>query len=495
MTDLLYGFQIALLPQNLLLCFIGVLLGTLVGVLPGIGPIGAMAILLPASLKITPVGSIIMLAGIYYGAMYGGSITSILVNIPGEAASVVTTLDGYQMARAGRAGPALGISAFGSFIAGTLSVFGIVLFARPLSSLALSFGPPEYFGLMCLGMSLVIYLAQKSIEKAVISGLIGLMLSWVGMDMVTGQQRFTFGVNELSDGISMTAMFMGLFGISEILVNLEQEVDAEIIESDLRQVLPSLKDWQESFGPILRGGVLGFFLGLLPGGGAIISSFASYVLEKRLAKNPETFGYGNIRGVAGPESANNAASESSLIPLLSLGIPPNAVIALLFSALLIHGVRPGPFLIKEHPDIFWGIIASLYIGNVFLLILNVPLIGLWVKVLKIPYRIIFPLIILFCLVGAFSISTSILDLKFMLAFGILGYLMQKFEFELAPLALAFVLGPLVELNFRQSLIISQGSLMVFVNHPISFICLLITFFLFLSNLFPLVRRKLKSLEG
>ena len=479
-TDIFFGFQVAFTPDNLLFCFIGTMIGTLVGVLPGIGPIGAMAILLPVSFSMAPLGSFIMLAGIYYGAMYGGSTTSILVNIPGEAASVVTCLDGYQMARKGRAGPALGIAAFGSFIAGTLSIIGLMFLAGPLSSVALKFGPPEYFALMCLGLFLVIYMAQRSIEKALMTGFGGLLLSWVGMDSTTGVARFTFGVNELNDGIGIVPLVMGLFGVAEVLANVEEELTQDILKTKLKNLLPSMEDWKKSILPILRGSILGFFLGILPGGGSIVSSFTSYTVEKRLSKHPERFGTGEIAGVAGPESANNAAVGGAFIPLLSLGIPPNAVIAVLFSALLIHGVRPGPPLITEHADIFWGIMASMYAGNFFLLLLNLPAIGLWVKVLQIPYRILAPLILLFCLIGAYSVSSSILDLKLMLGFGILGYVMRKLDYEPAPLCLAFILGPILESSLQQSLIISQGSFMIFVTRPIACACFGATLLLLLT---------------
>ncbi len=476
------------------MCFLGVLVGTLIGVLPGIGPVGAMAILIPITFKVTPVGSVIMLAGIYYGAMYGGSTTSILLNIPGEAASVVTCLDGHQMALKGRAGPALGIAAFGSLIAGILATFWIMLIAEPLASVALSFGPPEYFALMCLGLTLVIYLAQKSVEKAVISGLIGLILSWVGMDFVTGTARFTLGIMELNDGLGMISIFMGLFGIAEIFISVEEIVKTEVIKAKVKDLLPNLRDWKDSFWPIIRGSILGFLLGILPGGGAVISTFASYGMEKRISKHPERFGKGEIVGVAGPESANNAAAQGGFIPLLSLGIPPNAVIAMVFAALIIHGVQPGPLLIKEHPDIFWGIIASMLVGNIFLLILNLPLIGIWVKVLKIPQRILFPLILIFCIIGAYSVNFSILDLNLMLGFGVMGYLMRKFEYEPAPLCLAFILGPRLEMSMQQSLTMSQGSFTIFMARPIAATCLGIAFLLFASNLIPFIKRRLKKLE-
>lgn len=494
-SDLVHGFIVCLSPENFFFCFVGALIGTFVGVLPGIGPLGAMAILIPVTFNVTPVGSIIMLAGIYYGAMYGGSTTSILINIPGEAASVVTCLDGHQMALQGRAGPALGIAAFGSMIGGIISTFGIMLIAEPVASVAIRFGYPEYFALMCLGMALVIYLAQKSLEKAMISAFIGLILSWVGMDMVTGVPRFTFGLIELNDGIGIIPLVMGIFGISEVLITLEQGVKTEVIKTTLKNLLPNFQDWKMSFWPMIRGAFLGFFLGVLPGGGPIISSFTSYGLEKRLSKHPERFGTGEIVGVAGPETANNAASQGGFIPLLSLGIPTSAVIAMLFAAFVIHGIQPGPLLIKERPDIFWGIIASMFIGNLMLLFLNLPLIGIWVKVLKIPFWILLPLILTFCLIGSYSVNSSILDLYLMCGFGILGYLMRKFEFETAPLCLAYILGPLMEKNLRQSLLLSEGSLAIFVTRPISAVCWGITFLLFVSIFVPPIKRRLKRLEG
>ena len=488
-TDILYGFKVATTPENLLLCFIGVLLGTLVGVLPGIGPAGAMALLLPVSFKITPVGTFIMLSGIYYGSMYGGSTTSILVSIPGEPASVMTCVDGYQMALKGRAGPALGISAIGSFIAGTFSVVGLMFLATPLAKAALKFGPPEFFCLVLMGLTLVTYLSRKSAEKALMSALLGMLLSWVGLDLINGQSRFTFGNMELNDGIGVIPLVMGLFGISEVFTELEKGEQIEVIKTKIRNLLPTREDWRQSTGPIVRGSVLGFLLGIIPGGGGIIANFMSYIMEKRISKHPETFGTGEIAGVAGPEAANNAAAGGALIPLLSLGIPMNATVALLFAALLIHGVRPGPLMIQERGDIFWGIIASMYIGNVMLLVLNLPHIGLWVKVLKIPYRIIFPMILLFCLIGSYAISLSVLDLELMLGFGVLGYLMRKFDFDTAPLVLAFLLGPMMEVAMRQSLLLSQGSFMVFFTRPIAVTCLGIAAVLLLLNLLPVIRQK------
>jgi putative tricarboxylic transport membrane protein len=491
---LVQGFRVSSTPENLFFCFLGSVIGTLVGVLPGIGPLGAMAILIPVTFTVTPVGSIIMLAAIYYGAMYGGSTTSILLNIPGEAASVVTCFDGHQMALQGRAGPALGIAAFGSLIAGVIATIGMLIVTGPLSLLALSFGPPEYFALMCLGMSLVIYLSQKSVEKAVMSGLIGLIISWVGMDMISGTDRFTFGMNELNDGVGVVPLIMGLFGISEILITIEGSLKREIIKTTLKNFLPNLKDWKESFWPIIRGSFLGFFLGILPGGGGIIASFASYGMEKRLSKHPERFGTGEIAGVAGPESSNNSAVQAGFVPLLALGIPPNAVIAVVFSTFIMHGIQPGPLLLTEHPEIFWGVIVSMLFGNAMLLILNLPLIGVWVQVLRIPLRILSPLIIIFCVIGTYSVNSSILDLKILCGFGIVGYLMRKLRYELAPMCLAFILGPLLENNMRQSLLISQGNLAIFVVRPISATCLGITFLLYASNFVPFIKRRVRKLE-
>jgi putative tricarboxylic transport membrane protein len=490
--NILFGFQVILDPTNLLFCFIGVLVGTLIGVLPGIGPAGAMALLLPATFKIAPASSIILLAGILYGAMYGGSTTSILVNIPGEAASIVTCLDGYQMARQGRAGPALGIAAWGSFIAGTLSVVGLMLIGYPLAKISLHFGSPEYFALMCTGLVLVTYLAQGSVLKALMMALVGILLGNVGIDMFTGLPRFTYGINELMGGMEIIPVIMGLFGISEVLDNLEHELEnRQIFQTRIKNLWPSLRDWAESKWAIARGTVIGFFIGIIPGGGGGLSTFTSYAVEKKVSKHPERFGKGAIEGVAGPESANNAATGGSLIPLLSLGIPPNATLAILYSALIIHGVQPGPLLIKNNPDIFWGLIASMYLGNALLLILNLPLIGIWVQVLKIPYRILFPLITLFCLIGAYSVNYSASDLVLMITFGTAGYLMKKFGYEPAPLILAFVLGPLLEQALRQSLLMSGGSFMIFVTRPISGIALGVAFILLLSNLFPYAKKRLQ----
>jgi putative tricarboxylic transport membrane protein len=483
----LYGFQVVLQPINLLYCFIGVFIGTLVGVLPGLGPAAAIALLLPSTFATSPVSAIIMLAGVYYGAMYGGSTTSILVNIPGEAASVVTAMDGYAMARQGRAGPALGISAFGSFIAGTLSVVALTFLAPLLVRVSLRFGPPEYFALMLLGITLVTYFAQGSMLKALMMAAVGLLLGTVGADTISGRQRFVFGIQTLADGIGLVPVIMGLFGISEVLLNLERAgLRREIFAAPARGLLPNREDWRRSAMPIFRGSVLGFFLGVLPGSGAVIASFASYATEKRVSKTPERFGAGMIEGVAGPEAANNAAAGGGFIPLLTLGIPANAVMAILLGALMIHGLQPGPLLVKQAPDVFWGIITSMYVGNVMLLVLNLPLIGFWVRLLKTPYQLLFPLILLFCLIGTYSLSNNVGDGIVMLVFGVLGYLMKKFDYEAAPLILAMVIGPMMEEALRQSLILSAGSFAIFIERSIS------AGFIFAAALllvFPLLTRR------
>ncbi|MEI9477793.1 MAG: tripartite tricarboxylate transporter permease [Deltaproteobacteria bacterium] len=492
--SIFYGFQVTFQPINILFCAIGVLVGTLVGVLPGIGPAGAMALLLPATFKFSTTSTLILLAGIYYGVQYGGSTTSILVNIPGEASSVITCIDGYQMARQGRAGPALGIAAWASFIAGTIANIGLMLVAIPLAHAALSFGPPEYFALMCTGLVIVTYLAQGSILKAIMMALLGLILGSIGLDLITGLPRFTFGINELSDGVGIIPLVMGLFGISEIFENLEQTLEREIFKTRIKNLMPSLKDWSEAKWAIVRGSLIGFLLGILPGGGAVVATFVTYAVEKKIAKHPERFGHGAIEGVAAPEAANNAAAGGSLIPLLSLGIPPNPIMAIFFSALLIHGIQPGPLLIKQSPELFWGLVASLYLGNTLLLVLNLPLIGMWVKVLEIPYKILFPLILLFCLIGAYSINNVSFDLYVMILFGLVGWIMRKFGYEGAPLILAYVLGPLLENALRQSLLISKGSFLIFVSHPISAVALGFAFLLLLSNVFPYFKKQRAKYE-
>jgi putative tricarboxylic transport membrane protein len=483
------GFSVALQPFNLLACFIGVFIGTLVGVLPGIGPVSAMSLLLPITLAGSPEAGIIMMAGIYYGSMYGGSTTSILVNIPGEASSVVTTLDGHQMALQGRAGPALGIAALGSFVAGTFAIVALMLVAPTLAIWAVAFGPAEYFSLMVLGLVVLTFLTQGSMAKALLMACVGAVLGLIGLDSITAQPRLTFDRMELYDGIGLVPVVMGLFGLAEVLSNLERPIARQVIKTKLSQLWPNLADWKASAGPMARGTVLGFFLGILPGGGAVISSFASYALEKRLSKTPERFGRGAIEGVAGPEAANNAAAGGAFIPLMTLGIPPNVVMALLLGAFIIHGLQPGPLLMTQNPTLFWGIIVSMYIGNAMLLVLNLPLVGMWAQLLRVPYNVLFPLIVLFSIVGVYCSSNNVFDVYVMIGFGILGYLMRKTGYEPAPLVLAFVLGPMLENNLRKALILSQGDLTTFVSRPISAVCLAVAAVLLISPLLPALRRK------
>jgi putative tricarboxylic transport membrane protein len=491
--NLITGFSVALQPHNIFFCFIGVLIGTLIGVLPGIGPVGAMSILLPITFGISPVTAIIMLSGIYYGAQYGGSTTSILVGIPGEAASVVTMLDGHQMALKGRAGPALGIAAFGSFIAGTIGIIGLMLLAPPLASIALRFGPPEYFALMIMGLVILTYLAQKSMAKSLMMAGVGVLAGVVGLDTMTGLPRFTFGVSDLLDGIGIAPLAMGLFGVSEILLNVEKTIKQGVVVSQVKNLLPSRQDWKESFAPIMRGSFLGFLLGILPGGGAVLSSFISYGTEKRISKTPEKFGHGAIAGVAGPEAANNAAAQAAFIPLLTLGIPANAVMGILLGALMIHGITPGPLMIQKNPELFWGTVTSMYLGNAMLLVLNLPLIGLWVRLLRVRYAVLFPLILFIALIGAYVINGSEMDLYLMLFFGVVGYLMRKFDYEPAPLILAYVLSPILEDSLRQSLIISSGSMGIFVSRPIAAGFLFVAALLLISAVLPAIRKKRNAL--
>ncbi len=464
---ILYGFSLAVTLKNLAFAFAGVLLGTLVGVLPGIGPAAAISLLLPTTFHADPISSLIMLCGLYYGTMYGGSTTSILVNIPGEASSIVTCFDGYQMAKQGRAGPALGIAAFGSFFAGTIAVVGLMFLAPALASFALKFGSPEYFALMVMSMTLVTYLSQYSILKGLMMAALGLMLSTVGLDPVTSGLRFTYDILVLRDGVGIVPVVMGLFGVSEVLLNVGVAIKKEILQGKIKGLFPNLKDWKDSSLPIVRGSVLGFFMGIIPGLGTIIPTFLSYGLEKRLSKHPEKFGTGVIEGVAAPEACNNAAATGNFVPMLSLGIPANPIMAILLGALTIYGLQPGPLLISEHPDLFWGVIASMYLANVMLLVLNLPLIPLWVQILKVPYTILYPLILLFCLIGSYSLNNNVGDVIIMCIFGAVGFLMKKFQFEPAPLVLALVLGPMLEDNLRQALLISGGSFAMFFTRPLS----------------------------
>ena len=489
LANVAQGFGVALVPVNLLYCFIGVFIGTLVGVLPGIGPVSAMSLLLPVTLAGTPESGIIMMAGIYYGSMYGGSTTSILVNIPGEAGSVVTCLDGHEMAKQGRAGPALGIAALGSFFAGTFAIVALMVVAPTLAIWAVSFGPAEYFSLMVLGLVVLTFLTQGSMAKALLMAAVGAVLGLVGLDSITAQPRLTFDRLELYDGIGLVPVVMGLFGLAEVLSNLERPIARLVIRTRLSQLWPNLDDWKASAGPIGRGTILGFFLGVLPGGGAVISSFASYALEKRISPAPERFGRGAIEGVAGPEAANNAAAGGAFIPLLTLGIPPNVVMALLLGAFVIHGLQPGPLLMTQNPSLFWGIVASMYIGNVMLLVLNLPLVGLWAQLLRVPYNVLFPLIVLLSIVGVYCSGNNVFDVHVMIAFGVLGYLMRKTGYEPAPLVLAFVLGPMLENNLRKALILSHGDLSTFLLRPISAVCLVAALMLLIAPLLPILRRK------
>ena len=460
------GILTAASPLNLLYGFAGVLLGTLVGVLPGLGPAGAIALLLPLALHAPPLAYLIMLFGITYGAQYGGSTTSILVNIPGEASSVITCLDGYAMARQGRAGPALGIAACGSFVGGILSIFGLAYLAPVLAEFGLHFGPPEYAGLMLFGLTALVYLAHGPMDKALLMALFGSLLASVGLDPVTGQPRFTFDILVLRDGVGLTPVVIGLFGVSEVLVNLRARA-GEVFQKTITSLLPTLQDWKDSAMPITRGTLLGFLLGAIPGLNVVVATFAAYAVEKKISKHPENFGRGAIEGVAAPESANNAASCSGWIPLLSLGLPTGSVTALIFGALLIHGLAPGPLFIKNSPEVFWGVLGSMVIGNVLLIILNLPLIGLWIKVLQVPYFFLFPLIILFSIIGAYTTSGSTGDVVIMIIFGVAGYLMKRFAYEPTPMVLGLVIGPLLETAIRRSMIMSKGHIGIFFQRPIA----------------------------
>jgi len=485
LANLSSGFAVALHPWNLLCAAIGAIIGTAIGVLPGLGPPATVALLLPITYKMEPASAIIMLAGIFYGAMYGGSTTSILLNIPGEAASVVTCLDGYKMARQGRAGAALGVSAIGSYIAGTASVFGLSLVAPALASFALKFGPPEYFSLVLLGLLMAVYLSEGSVSKGLAMTSLGLLLGTVGIDPVHGASRFTFGVSRLLDGFDFVVLAMGLFGISEVLINLEAPETRDIFKTHLKGLFPTREDWRRCWASVARGSCLGFFIGVLPGGGAVISSFIAYAVEKRISKHPEEFGQGAIQGVAAPEAANNAASTSSFIPLLTLGIPGNATIAMIFVALMIHGIRPGPLLLQEHPQLFWGVVASMYIGNFMLLGLNLPLIGFWVRLLRVPYHFLVVVVVIICVIGAYSVKNAVFDVGTMVAFGVMGYLMRKGGFPPAPLILAMILGPILERSLQQSLISSGGDPSIFIEKPISASLLGVAAFLIVT---PVLKR-------
>jgi putative tricarboxylic transport membrane protein len=477
LQHLIQGFGIAITIHNLFYCLIGAIVGTLIGVLPGIGPIAGIALLIPATFSLNPTSAIIMLAGIYYGAMYGGSTTSILLNVPGETASVITCIDGYQMAQKGRAGPALAICAIGSFIAGTIGIFGLVFLAPPLAEAALAFGPAEYFSLMVLGFVVLSNVTGTSLIKSLMMAVIGLIIGTIGLDPVTGVARFTFDSMDLLSGIEFVAVAIGLFGIGEVLANVEKPLEVlegKVLVPRLRDLYPSLQDLRKAIKAILRGTGIGFGVGLVPGPAPVIATYASYMIERKVSKYPEEFGKGAIEGVAGPESANNSACQAAFIPLFVLGIPFAPPTAILLGALLIHGVMPGPMLIGEHPELFWGVIASMYIGNFILLLLNLPFVPFFANILRIPKKILLPLVILFCVTGMYSVNNSIFDIWVMLLFGGLGYLMRKLDYEGAPLLLALVLGPKLEVAFRQSLMISHGDFGIFIFRPISMIFLLST---------------------
>jgi putative tricarboxylic transport membrane protein len=488
LANLGLGFSVALSPINFLYCFMGVVLGTLIGVLPGIGPVATIAMLLPVTFTLPPISALIMLAGIYYGAQYGGSTTAILVNLPGESASAVTTIDGYQMARQGRAGAALGIAAIGSFFAGTVATVIIALFAPPLAEVALKFGPAEYFSLMVLGLVAATVLAHGSLIKAIAMTLLGLLLGIVGTDVNSGVARFNFGVSELSDGIGFVAVAMGMFGFAEIIANLDQKEKREVFTAKVTNLLPTLHDLKVCTPSILRGTALGSALGILPGGGALLAAFAAYALEKKSVKDASQFGKGDIRGVAAPEAANNAGAQTSFIPLLTLGIPSNPVMALMIGAMMIQGIAPGPQVMTERKELFWGMIASMWVGNLMLVILNLPLIGIWVKLLSVQYRLLYPAILLFCCIGVFSLNNSNFDILITVAFGVFGYICLKLECEPAPLILGFILGPLMEENLRRAMLLSRGDPVVFFTRPISAVLLGVAIILLLMMLAPAFKK-------
>jgi putative tricarboxylic transport membrane protein len=485
-----FGVEVVLDPYNIFYCFIGVLSGTLIGVLPGIGPLGGIALLLPLTFYLPPTSGIIMLAGFYNGIMYGGSTTSILVNIPGETASIVTCLDGHEMAKQGRAGPALGIAAIGSWIGGTFGLICLMFLAYYLAEFAMKFGPPEYFTIMATGMVFLTYLSRAPARKTWLMIGVGLFLGTIGQDEITGKLRFDFGLPELAEGIHLVPFAMGLFGVSEILLNLEKPFKRTIYSDKIKNLLPSRQDWKESIAPIIRGSLLGFAIGILPGGQGTLSSFASYALEKKTSKHPERFGKGAIAGVAGPETSNNAATSGNFVPFLALGIPSNGTMAIFLAALMMHGIVPGPLLITNQPDVFWGVIGSMYMANIMLLILNLPLIGIWVKILKVPYQILFPIILLFCLLGAYVDNYSAFDIYVLVFFGIIGYILRKLGYPMAPLILARVLGPRIELSFFQSMVIAKGRLSIFFTRPYACVLMILGILLIAHTLFKYIWKHL-----
>ncbi len=489
LNNILMGMGVIITPINLAYCFIGVLVGTLVGVLPGLGPLATMAMLLPLTFNLAPVTALIMLAGIYYGAQYGGSTTAILVNLPGESSSVVTCLDGYQMARQGRAGPALAVAALGSFFAGTVATMVIAGFAPPLAEVAIHFGPAAYFSLMVLGLVSAVVLAAGSLLKAFAMILLGILLGLVGTDVNSGMARFTFNITELTDGIGFVIVAMGVFGFTEVIVNLERKERREVLTKKVTNLWLTRDEFKTAAPAVLRGTMLGSFLGILPGGGALLSSFAAYTLEKKVSKNRNMFGKGAIEGVAAPESANNAGAQTSFIPLLTLGIPPNVVMALMIGAMMIHNIQSGPQIVINQPQLFWGLIASMWVGNLMLVIFNLPMIGIWVRLLSVPYRLLFPSILLFCGIGIYSLSYNTFDIHIAALFGLLGYLFVKLECEPAPLMLGFILGPMLEEYLRRSLLLSRGDPTIFLTHPISAGMLIAAAALLIIVVMPAVRKR------
>lgn len=488
LRDLGQGFAVAGSPGVLVYAFAGCVIGTLVGMLPGVGPLAGISLLLPASYGLNATTALVMLAGIYYGAMYGGSTTSILMRIPGEAASVMTCIDGYAMTRKGRAGPALAIAAIGSYIAGTASVVGLMLLAPPLAALALSFGPTEYVALLLLGLTVLAYMSGGSVPKSLAMAALGLLLGMIGIDPMSGYFRFSYGLVELGDGIGIVPVAVGLFGVSEILLTAGQAETPAVMRPRLRELLPSREEWRDAAGPVGRGTVLGFLIGIVPGSAHIISSFVSYALERRLSKHPERFGHGAVEGVAGPESANNSATSGALVPMLALGVPSGPIPAVMMAAMMVHGVSPGPMLIQQQPELFWGVIASMYVGNLVLLILNLPLVGLFVNLLRIPYPLLYPAILVFSVVGVYAVNGSVVDIWIMAVMGALGYVLRKLDFETAPIVLGLVLAPMLEMSLRQALALSSGSYAIFVTRPISAGMLGVALVLLLLSLRPLVAR-------
>src|SRR5213594_533690 len=484
------GFAVALSPPLLLYAFVGCVIGTLVGVLPGVGPLAGISMLLPATFGLDATSAIVLLAGIYYGAMYGGSTTSILMRIPGEAASVMTCIDGYEMTRKGRAGPALAIAAVGSYVAGTVSVVGLMLLAPPLANFALRFGPPEYFALLLLGLLMLAYMSSGSMLKSLAMATLGLLLGMIGIDPMTEFFRFSYKLVELGDGISVIPIAIKLFSLSEILLTAGQPTPPEVRKPQLKELLPSREEWRDSLWPIGRRTILGFLIGIIPGSAHIISSFVSYAMERRLSKHPERFGHGAIEGVAGPESANNSATSGAFVPMLALGVPSGPIPAVMLAAMMVHGVSPGPLLIKQQPELFWGFIASMYVGNVVLLVLNLPLVGVFVNLLRVPYPVLYPSIVVFCILGVYAVNGSVVDVWIMLVMGALGYVLRKLDFETAPIVLGVILAPMIEMALRQSLAMSDGHYGILVTRPIAGALLAVGAVLVLLGLRPLVTRSL-----